>query len=237
MNHRSPLPSAGGRTPYWLHLWVLLLLVPACYALVAMPPMLAAVALTLSFGLPAAVWLGLHAQTLAEFPAKLPGALRFGAGLSITALGLGGTFAFSAPLGGAVLAAYVATDALMFRRSKTPAAAAAGLPVDPVTADPAPFPASEEPEGPGPGTSTELLRAMTATELCRAWRASFVELEHARDPRLRTALVQTRQLLLDEIEARHPAGLQAWLASGARAAGGPDRFIDPTGGRGSPEAA
>ncbi len=78
------------------------------------------------------------------------------------------------------------------------------------------------------------VREMTDAELCHAWRHSFVSLERARGAHRRALVVQTRQLLLDEVEARHPAGLRAWLSSGARAAGGPDRFI---GGSGRPEAA
>jgi len=37
--------------------------------------------------------------------------------------------------------------------------------------------------------------------------------------------VEQRQLYLDEFERRNPTGLAEWLASGARAAGDPTRFI------------
>ena len=234
--HPHPFrPSAGAPTPYWLRLWVLLLLVPACFALVTMPMTMAAVALTLSFGLPLAVWLGMHVHEPKELPANLPGALRFGAGVSITALGLGGLFAFSATLGWATLVAYVATHALMFMWGKSPSAARP----EPATTPPVATASStvHEDETIAPVTSQDLVREMTDAEICHAWRNTFVKLQDARGLHLRAALVQVRQLLLDEIEARHPAGLQAWLASGARAAGGPDRFIDPKGGSGHPEAA
>ncbi len=84
----------------------------------------------------------------------------------------------------------------------------------------------------------DVVRQMSDAELCHAWRRSFVALQRARGLRVRALVVQTRQLLLDEVEARYPAGLQAWLGSGARAAGGPDRFIGPAGGgSGHPEPA
>jgi hypothetical protein len=66
---------------------------------------------------------------------------------------------------------------------------------------------------------------MTDTELCRAWRRSFVTLTSARSLGRRAGVVSLRQVILDEMEVRHPAGLRAWLDSGARAAGGPDRFL------------
>jgi hypothetical protein len=38
-------------------------------------------------------------------------------------------------------------------------------------------------------------------------------------------VVAQRQVYLDEMERRSPSGLRAWLESGARAAGGPERFL------------
>lgn len=52
-------------------------------------------------------------------------------------------------------------------------------------------------------------------------------LEHEHSPETHLRVVQQRQLYLDELERRNPAGLAAWLASGARAAGDPTRFIVP----------
>jgi hypothetical protein len=79
---------------------------------------------------------------------------------------------------------------------------------------------------------------MSDAELCDAWRRSFMALQQARGPHLRDLVVRTRQRLLDEVEARHPAGLQAWLVSGAGAADSLDRFLGPAGGgNGHPEAA
>jgi hypothetical protein len=76
--------------------------------------------------------------------------------------------------------------------------------------------------GPPPG-----LAGLTDGELCAAWMESCRGL---RDAPLAQALsyVQTRQEYLDELERRDPAGLQAWLASTASAAGDPRPFISST---------
>lgn len=74
-------------------------------------------------------------------------------------------------------------------------------------------------ERPAPG--------LTTAELCRAWRHSFVALRGARTPGERARLAALRQSYLDEIESRDPAAMQAWFASGARAASGPERFLAP----------
>lgn len=66
---------------------------------------------------------------------------------------------------------------------------------------------------------------MSQPRLCRAWRQSFVALESARTVAERVRLVQLRQSYLDELEVRDAAALRAWLAHGARAAGGPERYL------------
>jgi hypothetical protein len=85
------------------------------------------------------------------------------------------------------------------------------------------------PAFPDPESELELLHALSDDELCRQWRFSFTALADAGTPGLRADVVRARQLYLDEIERRHPQDLQAWLASGARAAGNPMPFL----GRGS----
>jgi hypothetical protein len=70
------------------------------------------------------------------------------------------------------------------------------------------------------------------SELCWAWRRSYVALQQSRSSATRLRIVQARQAYLDELERRNAAGLSAWLDSGARAAGDPTRFIlhrSPTG--------
>ena len=162
--------------------------------------------------------------------------IRFAAGCSVTVLGLGGLFAFSAGLAGAALAAYVVTVGLTTPWGK--AVSAARPRATPAPADETPAEVPDESDHTSVVITPDAVRAMTDTELCLAWRRSFVALQQARGPQLRSLVVRARQLLLDEIEARHPDGLRAWLSSGARAAGGPDRFIGRTGeGTGHTEAA
>jgi hypothetical protein len=76
-------------------------------------------------------------------------------------------------------------------------------------------------------------------ELCRAWRRSFLALEAANTVAERSAVVRLRMAYLDQLEDRDAPALAAWLASGARAASGPDRFLTDTQGSGGqhPEAA
>jgi hypothetical protein len=69
------------------------------------------------------------------------------------------------------------------------------------------------------------LRSMSDTDLCHAWRASFTALQEASSPSQRIRIVEARQEYLDEFERRNPEGLLAWLASGARAAANPTRYV------------
>ena len=234
--HLRPFRPSGEAPTHWLQFWVLILFVPACFALVTMPMTVAAIAITLTFGLPLASRLAIRVHDASEFLAQVAGAIRFAAGVSVTGLGLVGLFAFSAVLAAATLAAYVATVGLMSTWGKTPfrerpRAATAPTGKTPSATDGAADPTSLV-------VTHAQVRQMSDAELCRAWRRSFVALQQARGLQLRALVVQTRQLLLDEVDARHPAGLQAWLGSGASPAGGPDRFIGPTGGgSGHPETA
>lgn len=67
--------------------------------------------------------------------------------------------------------------------------------------------------------------SLSNAELCLAWRCSYVALLEASSVRRRAIVVASRQVYLDEMEQRDPAGLNAWLCSGARAASGPDRYL------------
>lgn len=78
---------------------------------------------------------------------------------------------------------------------------------------------------------------MTTAELCQAWRRSFLLLDSASSTLERSRIVGCRQLYLDELERRCPSGLRAWLASGARAAGSPQRYVGDDPARGHPDAA
>jgi hypothetical protein len=61
--------------------------------------------------------------------------------------------------------------------------------------------------------------------LCLAWRQSFVSLTASRDARIVLELVELREHYLEELTRRHPEEIARWLASGARAAGNPMRFL------------
>jgi phage shock protein PspC (stress-responsive transcriptional regulator) len=61
--------------------------------------------------------------------------------------------------------------------------------------------------------------------LCLAWRASFSALQKAGSVAERVHVVEVRRAYLEELERRNPPGVAAWLASGARAAGNPARFV------------
>ena len=67
--------------------------------------------------------------------------------------------------------------------------------------------------------------ALSDDALCLAWRASFSALQRAGSPTQRLRIVDERRAYLDEIERRTAHGMAAWLASGARAAGDPSRFV------------
>jgi hypothetical protein len=62
-------------------------------------------------------------------------------------------------------------------------------------------------------------------ELCREWCSSYVALSQAATPAARLRIVMSRQWCLDELERRHPDGLQAWLESAASAGGDPARYL------------
>jgi hypothetical protein len=61
--------------------------------------------------------------------------------------------------------------------------------------------------------------------LCDAWRRSYVRLQACSTTGVRHEVVRRRQLYLDELVRRHPAGAQRWFDSGARAAGNPYPFL------------
>lgn len=69
------------------------------------------------------------------------------------------------------------------------------------------------------------LRDQSTLMLCRQWQRSYDELRAEPAIPRRLEIVQARARCLDELERRDPAGLQAWLASNASAAGDPARFL------------
>jgi hypothetical protein len=66
---------------------------------------------------------------------------------------------------------------------------------------------------------------MDGQSLCLAWRKTSTVLRRELSLTVVETLARRRQELLDEMERRNGKGFQAWLASGARAAGDPSRYI------------
>jgi len=81
------------------------------------------------------------------------------------------------------------------------------------------------------------VRSMSDQELCRAFRRSFVLLGRADEPSEQLRLVVLREVYLDEMARRDPAGFAVWLASGARAASAPEKYLGRSPAPGEPEAA
>ena len=77
----------------------------------------------------------------------------------------------------------------------------------------------------GIGTTEEALRRLTSSQLCQVWRSSHRHLQGAASPVETIACVQLRQMLLEELERRHPVAVAAWLTLEADAATGPERFL------------
>jgi hypothetical protein len=69
------------------------------------------------------------------------------------------------------------------------------------------------------------LSDLTDEELCRAWRASYTDLQRQTRPARVLALAMERQRYLDELEHRNASGFEDWLASGARPPGNPLPYI------------
>jgi hypothetical protein len=99
----------------------------------------------------------------------------------------------------------------------------------PASARDEPRPASADARG---GCAPPTLEVMTCTELCMAWRRSFVELQRTESAETRSIIAAHRQQILDELERRNPDGFGDWLASGARAPSDPSKYLlDRPGGR------
>lgn len=69
------------------------------------------------------------------------------------------------------------------------------------------------------------LECLSTSELCRAWRESFVRLQRAATSDRRARIVASRGRYLDELRRRDPDGVDEWLCRGPRAASGPDKYM------------
>jgi hypothetical protein len=68
------------------------------------------------------------------------------------------------------------------------------------------------------------LETLDDADLFKLWRRTFWELERQPSVEELAWLVELRQSCLDELSRRNPTAMAAWLSSGARASGGPERF-------------
>lgn len=78
------------------------------------------------------------------------------------------------------------------------------------------------PAAPASGLDDSL--ALDDDQVCRLWRRTFWDLQSEPTLDEKVRLVAVRQWCLDELDRRNTAALHAWLDSGARASGGPERF-------------
>lgn len=95
-------------------------------------------------------------------------------------------------------------------------------------AAPQPRPAVPQPRPPLPGRTDRDPALLSPTQLCDAWRRSYLLLDQARTIHQHARIVTRRQALLDEMERRDAEGLQAWLHADARPATAPDRYLRDT---------
>lgn len=77
------------------------------------------------------------------------------------------------------------------------------------------------------------LNGLDDRQLCRLWRESFWVLNQSARPGSVLCLVAVREACLDELERRHAAALHAWLDGGARASGGPEKYLSRPSRRGT----
>lgn len=75
------------------------------------------------------------------------------------------------------------------------------------------------------GVDVLSLAQWSERELCHAWQRTYVQLQRHTDAAWTEHLAQTRRTYLDELQRRDPTGFAAWIASGARAASDPSRYL------------
>jgi hypothetical protein len=141
-------------------------------------------------------------------------------GLVVTVAGWGrvfGPWAFMILVGLVVTSPHLLSQ-VRRRMTPTPDAPVVTRPRRVVTPAPAPPPVAENVDFVVPDR-------MDDVDICLAWCSSYVALQRVRTAESRLRVVQMRALYLDDLERRNPDALLAWMASGARAAGDPSRFL------------
>jgi hypothetical protein len=144
------------------------------------------------------------------------------AGLAVLVLGGVGTLAPLVLLG--VTVAVVHHEMRFARTTPSARTGPGALPESPPPPPPPP---------PLPGTSVVVaggadvlsLARWSEQELCQAWQRTYVQLQRHTDAAWTEHLAQTRCTYLDELQRRDPDGFAAWIASGARAASDPMRYL------------
>lgn len=71
------------------------------------------------------------------------------------------------------------------------------------------------------------VEALSTSELCLAWRRSYLVLIESPPGQAHDAVVGLRRDLLDELQRRDHAGFGRWIDTGARAASDPGRYLNP----------
>lgn len=232
--HPERRPAGPGR---YAHRWRCACCVLAAagtgVAVLEWSPLLAALAVLLAWGSAVAVLLAVSAAWGAARPdgraagrslvarALLPGS---GAVAALAGAGL------SPALTLLVLIPVALTCPLLVSRLRPRAGA---TPAPAALAGPVPGPVPEV----RPGPLDAALGSLSDVELCHLWRRTFWQLRAQDTPDGLVELVALRQACLDELTRRNPAAVHAWLGSGARASGGPERFWAGRPPRGEPGAA
>ncbi|MHA7155883.1 hypothetical protein [Arthrobacter sp. TMN-50] len=85
--------------------------------------------------------------------------------------------------------------------------------------------ASRRPE---PALFSQPVRQLSEADLCRIWRCTYLVVIRASTAHDLNRLGTLRGDCLDELERRDPAAFAAWVKSGARASGDPEKFFAPT---------
>jgi hypothetical protein len=142
------------------------------------------------------------------------------AGLAVLVLGGVGTLAPLVLLG--VTAAVVHHEMRFARTTPSARTGPGALPGSPPP--PTPLPGTLAVALPG-GVDVLSLARWSEQELCQAWQRTYVQLQRHTDAAWTEHLAQTRCTYLDELQRRDPNGFAAWIASGARAASDPMRYL------------
>lgn len=74
------------------------------------------------------------------------------------------------------------------------------------------------------GTTREILVGLTSVELCQAWRSTHRRLQQTPTAAELAAYAGLREMLLEELERRHPRELASWLARGGDAGEAPGQL-------------